>query len=217
MNDAADSSILPQKNPYCSECGAANFFGATKCHLCGREFTKAERAALPPPGPLAWSRPPRQPPESLRKSSDQPATIQSTTRGQNTYSLSTLFLIITVVCVFCGLIASAPGLGVPLAVLITPALIRTLVVTRIQRSQGMQATVESKISAFFSSLGVVILVLFAAAAAFFAACSAVGLGLLSSPAFSAGGLVLALIAGTIMALVVGGWILGRTWPTRKKK
>jgi hypothetical protein len=108
-------------------------------------------------------------------------------------------------------------LGVPLAVLVTPALIRTLAATRIQRSHGMQATVESKISTFFSSLGVMILALIAAGAAFFAACSAVGLSVLGSPAFSTGGVALALSAGTIMALVVGGWILVRTWPRRKKK
>ncbi len=214
MSGQTGNPNLSQGSPICPECGATNFPGTTKCYLCGHQFSEAERVVSPSKNDVLQLAEHRLAPSESRSARSMDSRVLS--RGPNTYSLSTLFLAVTVVCVFCGLIAAAPGLGIPLAVLITPALIRSLTAIRIQQSEGVRATVESKISIFFSSLGVMILVLIAAGAAFFAACSVVGFGALStSPSASA--IILAFGAGTFMALVVGVLIMVRTWPRRKNR
>lgn len=176
----------------CSECGGANFTTAKKCYLCGKELTPPLPGALPPPLP-------------------QP------TRGPWTYSLSTLFLIVTLAGVCFGLIAAAPGLGIPVAVLIAPAFIRTLVITAQRRAHGDKPTAEEKVGGFFASLAIVLAIVLAAGAAFFAACSVVCLTTVNSRRMSDGTMVaLALGAGAIVALPVGIWILVRTWPKRRR-
>jgi tellurite resistance protein TehA-like permease len=140
--------------------------------------------------------------------------------GPLTYSLSTLFLIVTLACVCCGLIAAAPGLGIPVAVLVAPALFRTLAETRQQQRLGEKPTAEDKIGSFFVSLTVMFGVLVAAGVAFFTACSAIGfgLGVLTRPDSPGIGvvIVLALGAGLFAALFVAILILRRTWPHRNR-
>lgn len=212
MSTADDNpNVTPfSGNPFCCECGAANYAGATKCYLCGREFTEAERAALPR-GRTVGQPQPTEIPSALVSPIDQAARTSPTARGPLTYSLSTLFLIVTLAGVCFGLIAAAPALGIPVTLLVTPALIRTFVILR---RDEQSPTTEDKVYGFVGSLGIAFMVMLAAGIAFFAACSAVGFGLagISLSAAILGGLV----AGAIAAIVVAVWIFRRTLPRRKR-
>jgi hypothetical protein len=185
-------------NRPCLDCGALNYTSATKCYLCGEELTPALPGTPPP----------------------LPTPLPLETRGPLTYSLSTLFLIVTLAGVCFGLIAAAPGLGIPVTVLVIPAMIRTLAETRQQQRLGERPRTEDKIGNFFVSLAVMFAVIVAAGVAFFTACSAIGFGLgtltrFDSPAF---GVVvfLALGSGLFAAVFVTVLILRRTWPRRDK-
>jgi hypothetical protein len=75
-----------------------------------------------------------------------------------------------------GLIATAPGLGVVLAVLATPALIRAGMISARRQSEGAPLTGGERVGAFLASLGVVVLTGVAAVAAFYGTCFAVCAG-----------------------------------------
>jgi hypothetical protein len=220
MSGTEDTPDRPRNaNPFCRECGAANYAGATKCYLCGREFTETERAVLPPVRSLGRTPLARQLPPQLPGTTDQRASPSPlAARGPLTYSLSTLFLIVTLACVCFGLIAAAPGLGIPVTVLVIPAMIRTLAETRQQQRLGERPRTEDKIGSFFVSLAVMFAVIVAAGVAFFTACSAIGFGLgtltrFDSPAFGVV-VLLALGSGLFAAVFVTVLILRRTWPRR---
>ncbi len=53
-------------------------------------------------------------------------------------------LLVTLAGVLCGLTAAAAGLGIPLAVLVTPALIRTFAVSNVSRAQGIEPSSGGK-------------------------------------------------------------------------
>src|SRR5262245_38737788 len=185
-------------NRPCLDCGALNYTSATKCYLCGEELTPALPGTPPP----------------------LPTPLPLETRGPATFSLSTLFLIVTLAGVCFGLIAAAPGLGIPVTVLVVPAMIRTLAETRQQQRLGERPTTEHKIGNFFESLAVILAVIVAAGVAFFTACSVIGFGLgaftkFESPAFGVV-VVLALGAGLLAAVFVTVLIFKRTWPQRDR-
>lgn len=176
----------------CLECGAVNFTTAKKCYLCGKELTPPRPGALPPPLP-------------------QP------TRGPWTYSLSTLFLIVTLAGVCFGLIAAAPGLGILISVLVAPALVRTFAISRVHRAKGEKLSTEQKIGGFLMSLAIMIAIVVAAAAAIVAAVAAICFSLQNSRSMSGDAqLTLALGVGGTLALIVSIWIFIRTWPRRRK-
>jgi hypothetical protein len=153
--------------------------------LCGEELTPPLPGTPPPPPP-------------------------GQAGGPLTYSLSTLFLIVTLAGVCFGLIAAAPVLGIPVTVLIVPALIRTFTTARRQQARGERPTAEEKIGSFFASMGLILAIVMGAAIAFFAACSVVGFGLaagIKNPDSPAGAVMiyLALVAGLVAAVTVGVW------------
>ncbi len=78
-----------------------------------------------------------------------------------------------------GLTMAAPGLFLVLALIATPILIRSVVVSRRARREGRPPTSGEKVSAFFATLGAVILVGIATIVAFFVTCFAVCLGVLA--------------------------------------
>src|SRR4051812_25089350 len=93
----------------CPECGAVNPVGVSQCFLCGRKPDR-RGAAIELPATFTAS---------------DIVTAQPSARGMSTYSLSSLFLIVTLAAVCFGFIARAPGLAIPIVLLITPALLST--------------------------------------------------------------------------------------------
>ena len=81
-------------------------------------------------------------------------------------------LLVTLAAVLCGLTAAAPGLGIPLAVLVTPALIRTFAVSNVSRAQGIEPSAEAKLASFVASIGLMLLIVVAGFAVFFVGCCA---------------------------------------------
>jgi hypothetical protein len=142
----------------CPECGAANEERRSNCWLCGADLAAGVAA-----GDFARPGPAHAPPQ---------------------FRLSSLFLIITLVCVCLGLISIAPGLIVPLLVIVVPALIRTLSASQLWTHRGAQMTIVDKLAefftseAFFTSLAIVVLIGVAGIIAFFAACL-VGVGVVT--------------------------------------
>jgi hypothetical protein len=196
MSEIPSNGNLPRGQRVCPECGAISSLKATKCYLCGRELAATETTVAE---------------STISQSLGRGGTPKDAIRGPATYSLSSLLIIVTVLCVFFGLIASAPGLGIPLAILVTPALVRTMTISRISKAEGISPSAELRIGAFFSSLAVMIGIFVAASVAFFAACSAVAFGAQNSS------VMLGLGAGLIVALIVGICILVGTWPKAKNK
>jgi len=92
------------------------------------------------------------------------------------FSLSTLLLLMTLAAVCFGLLAEAPGLGVPLCVLLVPVLVRTAKVVRRREAAGVTVSRAEKIGLMATSLGVATVVAVVVAVAAF--CSFCGVCLL---------------------------------------
>ena len=180
----------------CPECGAVNFASATKCYLCGRVLVPAKEG------------------RDRRRCRRR---YRGRLRGPATYSLSTLFLFVTLACVCFALIAASPGLGIPVAVLVAPALVRTFVIARVQQSRGIKPSAEKKVGDFFLSLAIMLLIVVAAGFAFCAAFFVVCLTSLNSRGASENSIVIfSLCAGVVGALAAGILIFVQTWPFRRK-
>jgi hypothetical protein len=172
----------------CPECGADNDERRAKCWLCGANVAAGVAAS----------------------DSAAPGTAHAPPQ----FGLSSLFLILTLVCVCLGLISIAPGLIVLLLVIVVPALIRTFSASDQWTRRGAQMTTVEKFAAFFTSLGIVLLIwvagIIALFTAFFIICVAGAGG--GAPA---GGLISFVAIGIIGALVLMGWLFVITWPGKK--
>jgi hypothetical protein len=85
-------------------------------------------------------------------------------------------MFVTLVCVVLGLSTIAPGLGIPLGIVLIGVWTRTVAVTRARAARGLTVTTPEKLQLFASSLGVTLgllgLVAVAGFAAFWAVCFA---------------------------------------------
>ena len=166
----------------CQTCGAANGPNRSHCWLCHEQLRGARGHATEAPV----------------------APVSS-------FSLASLFLIITLISVCLGVAAVAPGLIVPLVIVVTLALIRTIAEASHYKATGDRPDAWRKIGLFIASIGVVMLVGIAAIIAFNIACwSICGLGL------AAGGseaiIVVSIGCGVLAAIVCAVWLLKKTWP-----
>lgn len=147
-------------NPLCPDCGAQVQPAAAACWLCQKplasqaEIVEAEIVEpTPPPIIPAW--------EQARR-----------TASPLQFSLESLMLVITLVAVCLGMIVVMPGLGVPVAIVAAPALVRTLIAGFQQRAAGSQMTLSEKALTFLASTGITMAVLAAGGTAFATACFA---------------------------------------------
>lgn len=187
-----DRPAMTGQSRKCPECDAENSPLAGCCWLCGASFAaKATEASAEP-------QPPGEAPTST------------------TFSLSTLFLVMTLAAVAAGAFAAAPGLGIVFLVVATPALVRTMVVTtRQQTASGAAITPGKKVIGFFGSVGVVLALIVSIQVALFIACWA---GIASGAAFSLFGesaMIVGGVGGGLSGLVVCGWILIQIWRRQK--
>jgi hypothetical protein len=197
---AITSAPSPGGGKSCPECGAIRYrLGAHRCWLCnadlaavpevqeGRPSADAERGLVPVPHGERHFR--------LQTRPDSPALIV----------IAVLFLMVAA-----ALIVSLPGLGIILAILATPALVRAVMVAGRRQREGAPLTPGEKAGAFLTSLGIVVTVGVASFAAFWVTCFALVMGGLTLSGESSWGLVflLSICAG----LVPGGLVLYHLGP-----
>jgi len=95
-------------------------------------------------------------------------------RAQFQFSIASLMLIMTLTAVLLGVGVMAPGMGIALAVLAAPALVRTSIVAARSRARGEPMTPFRKIHLFVTSLVVVGIIAVAAGTAFVVTCFPLG-------------------------------------------
>jgi hypothetical protein len=146
----------------CPRCRAENAPQAPRCWLCG--------IALP----ASVGRPPA-------LSDRAPALIEDVEivpEARATFSLTTLFLLTTLIAVCFGLFAIAPGLGILLAIAAVPAFLRTTLVAYRRGQLGRDISPARKIALFAGSLAttviMAIVVIVAAIGSFCAICLTAG-------------------------------------------
>jgi hypothetical protein len=181
----------------CADCGAVNPVGVSQCFLCGRKFDGGGMSIAPPGGGT---------------NAGDLSTARPSAQGISTYSLSSLFLIVTLAAVCFGLISQAPGLAIPLIVLITPAILNTFIKSRKQQRAGSEFTTGDKIRVFASSVGVVLSVIVAGAVAFLAACFVSCTAMLGTNSKSMDqSLVICLVIGSLFGVIIMIVIARQLW------
>ncbi len=199
----------------CPDCGAANALSARQCWLCHRPLGSA--APLASASRISSENAPTQKNAAIAMWTASPYKRDKAGRGPATFSLATLMLLVTLAAVLCGLTAVAPGLGIPLAVLVTPALVRTFAATNVHRAQGTEPTTEAKIGMFLASIGLMVLIMIAGFAVFFVGCCATFSMATASPARGSSIPIIAAIVFTCIAvLVVMIWMIFINWPRKSK-
>ncbi len=174
----------------CAQCGASNTVRSDRCWLC--------HAALSPAGQVA----------AAGSLGDSPfAAVHQ--EAQRTFTLSSLFLVMTLIAVCLGVLVQAPGLGVPLAVLSAPALIRTVWVRSKRKTRGQPMTVWDKALVFLGSLAIVATIAASAAGAFVGICFS--LGWVAFGVNSQGLFALAWLLGIGGGLLIAGLLFRWLW------
>jgi hypothetical protein len=138
----------------CPHCQAEVYWSeATQCWLCGQSLDRPGPAVAPPPPPM------------------EPA--------RRTFGLSSLMLVIALVAVCLGVYREVPGLGILLAILVTPALVRTSVVATRRKAGGRPMPPLDKVGVFAGTLAAVVVIGVSAIAAFAITCFPIGLAAFS--------------------------------------
>ncbi len=186
------SAPEPPIEDACPKCGAQQPRKTDVCWLCGAKIT-ADAVGTQPIDPTL-------------------AAPQ-----QFSFSLSTLLLLMTLASVCFGLLAVAPGLGIPMCVLLVPVLVRTAMVVRRREAAGLVVSHVEKIGLMASSFSVAIVLAAVVSAAAFAGFCGVCLLMVSpdnkygGPGVLAWGIgMCAIAAGAVwMAIRVTKWIRRR--------
>lgn len=185
----------------CAACGAANDQGRKTCWLCGGNLDPVNGGSSPFAAGADVSSPIVEP------------------RAAYQFGISTLLLIMTLFAVLCGVLSMSPGLGVVLAIVATPALVRTGITAVRRKVRGRPMTVPEKLGAFAGSLGVVVIIGVGAGVAFYATCWAGFFGgaatiSLWDRGYTAlfVGLIIGVVLGGIVGLYAGYRLIRRFWP-----
>ena len=92
------------------------------------------------------------------------------------YSLASLLMFVTLASVVLGVSTIAPGIGIPLGIILLVVWLRTAAVARRRRQRGLAVTRAEKVQLFLASFGVSLALIavtcVAGCAAYFAACFA---------------------------------------------
>jgi hypothetical protein len=150
MNAESQKPDQPAR-PACPECGAEIKPQDRQCWLCHRLLVIDAEVV-----------------ESGSPFAEQVAPPKWVNPAQ--FSLETLMLVITLVAVCLGMIMALPGLGIVVAIVAAPALVRTLVAGYQERKAGTPMTLGEKLLTFAASTGVAVAVLVTGGTAFAAAC-----------------------------------------------
>ena len=184
---------MTEPRTQCSNCGAT-CVAIDRCWLCGQPIRPAGKKNDGFVNPY------------------QPPDTAASTTSNATVSVP---LIVTVIVVSLGLALAAPGFGIPIAVVVTPALLRTIVQVARNRSAGDDISTPVKWKVFFVSLAGTVTACVAAGVAFFATCAAGCFGLiaLDSTAFNMNDYAFAIlmISSAAIGLLCGGIVLWLMW------
>jgi len=180
-------------SPVCPQCGAEVAVGRDRCWLCGANFGTPFKATSAPPA--------NQPPPS--------PVLQP--QFERTFSLSSLMLVVTWVAVCLGVASAVPGLGILLGIASAPALLRVTFMSAHRTVRGDILTTGEKVGFFIGSLALMFVIGLAAAATFWATCTAIIL-----PTQRLEWLGPAFLIGGVAGLLVAGWLLIKTWPKRDR-
>jgi hypothetical protein len=171
----------------CPQCAAYVTLEATDCWLC--------HAKLPPLGAVIMA--------SIVPEADN-------AKRPFQYGLSSILLVITFAAILCSLIKMSPGLGIAVAILTTPAMLRTILVAFRQRQSGEPMSAGDKANIFFltmaMSLGVIVAACGAFCVTFFLTCAASLAGNSKADPF-----VASFVVGGIAALIVAIFISLTFW------
>jgi hypothetical protein len=141
----------------CPHCHAGLRADAVRCWLCGANV-RADGETKAAITPLATSR---------------PDVIAEQLGG---FSLASLMMFVTLVCVVLGVTSLWPGIGIPMGVVFFVAWLRTTAATHQRAAHGLPVTSSKKIQMFLESFGVtvglIIVTCVAGGAALFAALGA---------------------------------------------
>jgi hypothetical protein len=135
------------------------------------------------------------------------------------FGLSSILLFVTLFAILCSIIKMSPGLGVALAILAAPALVRTCVVALRQSARGKSMSAGDKTAFFLVSVCMVLFVVVAAAGAFFVAAGVICVS--TVPVGAASGIPSLAVAFGIAGIVVGfaaaAFVAWRLWKSLTRK
>ena len=159
----------------CRQCGAENAAETTRCWLCGGFVGEGSEANRPVPLASATNPCPQcgsareaidvpchecgwmpAPARELARSSEISITWPMKLQAARTFSLESMLLTMTLVAVCVGVLMLAPGIGILLAVLSAPALVRTIGIRIRKKAVGQPLSSGEKLLAFLGSLVVVV-------------------------------------------------------------
>lgn len=179
------SELAKRTYPACRQCGAV-WTPAAKCWLCGepsaapvevKEELGEGESEDGEPGPLKRASPGESP---WLEDEQERAEEALGRRGEGfSFSLSTLLLVMTLAAVCFGLLAVAPGLGIPACIILAPVLVRTSMVVRRREAAGLSVSGPQKIGLAISSFLTVSMIIALAAVASVGTFCAVCLGIYS--------------------------------------
>lgn len=136
------------------------------------------------------------------------------TRAGVTFSLSSLFLIVTLVAVGFRVTEHRPEWRIPLAILSVPALARVLLIAAHRCERGRTLSGWEKVGFYLGSIGTDLVVVLAAIVVYYVSLLFVAVALIgfpSSTVWMVGRLISLVAAGC-----VGMWLLVRTWPRQAR-
>jgi hypothetical protein len=147
----------------CPECGASNRPGHTACFLCGHGLDTAQPATTTgvPESPASPTWP------ELVTPYEAPTTIVIPALK---FRISSLLLVIAVIAVCLGVLHENWGMGILLAIAVTPALLYTIIVAAKTKARGRPMAVFKKVGTFLGAIVGVVVIAGSAVIAFFVTC-----------------------------------------------
>ncbi|KKK48401.1 hypothetical protein LCGC14_3145490 [marine sediment metagenome] len=125
------SSAQPDRETTCAVCGAGVEADAPFCWLCRQAIAHLDAAAV--------------------AAGDRPVAVVAP-RATYQFGLSTLMLMITLSAVLMSVTSMEPGLGLALAVLSAPPVIRTYVIVYRRKTLGRNVSTGEKVAMYLGSL-----------------------------------------------------------------
>ncbi len=132
---------------HCPECQATRRPEAKYCWLCGAALEPVTAEAAEP-------------------------SAGSENRAAYQFGLSTLMLMVTLAAVVLSVFSMSIGVGLALVFLTTPPLVRTCITAARRKARGEPMSPLAKVGMFAATFGIVVVVVAASIAAFFAVCFA---------------------------------------------